>query len=462
MQLNNISKIACGVCVALLGAGTLASSAQNTQTGYFLDGYTYRFQMNPAMGNDQNFVTMPALANVNLGMQGNLHLRNVLYNVNGQTTTFMNPGVSVSEAMSGFSDVNKLGLNVGMTILGAGFKAWGGYNTVAVNVRTTANVGVPYALFSLLKEGVANSTYDITDFNVRANAYAEIALGHSRQITPEWRVGGTLKFMLGGGNIDARFHDAQLTLGENDWSIRSDAQINASVKGLSYKTKLNSHTGNEYVSGMEVNGTGLNGFGMALDAGVVYKPKVLKDWSFSFAVLDFGFISWNNNVVATTNGVKSFNTDRYTFSVDGDAPNSFKNEWKSMRDDLTSLYELENKGDMGSRTTMAAATFNIGAQYTLPLYRRLTFGLLNTTRAMGKFTTTDFRLSANVAPVDIFSASANIAVGTYGFSFGWMANLHVTGFNLFVGMDHTPGKLAKQGVPLSSNAQVNVGMNFLF
>lgn len=461
MQLN-ITNIFRGVCVALLGAGTLAGTAQNTQTGYFLDGYTYRFQMNPAMANERNFVSMPALANVNLGIQGNLHLRNVLYNVDGKTTTFLNPGVSVQEAMSGFSDMNKIGANVGMTLLGGGFKAWGGYNTVAVNMKTTVNAGVPYALFSLLKEGVANTTYDISDFNVRANAYAEIAFGHSRQITPEWRVGGTLKFLLGGGNVDARFNDAQLTLGENDWTIRSDAQINASVKGLTYKTKFNSHTGNEYVSGAKIDGAGLNGFGMALDAGVVYQPKALKDWTFSFAVLDFGFIGWSNNMVATTNGPKTFNTDKYTFSVDDDASNSFSNEWKVMRDDLTALYELENKGDAGSRTTMLNATFNIGAQYTFPLYRPLTFGLLNTTRAMGKFTTTDFRLSANVAPVDIFSASANIAMGTYGFSFGWMANLHVTGFNFFVGMDHTTGKLAKQGVPLSSNMQVNLGMNFLF
>lgn len=450
------------VCVALLGAGALAATAQNTQTGYFLDGYTYRFQMNPAMANDKNFVSMPALANLNIGMEGNLHLKNVIYNVDGRTTTFLNPNVSVQEALSGFSDVNKLGLNMGMTLLSGGFKAWGGYNTVAVNVKTTANVGIPYSLFSLLKEGVANTTYDISDFNVRANAYAEIALGHSRQITPEWRVGGTLKFLLGGGNVDARFNNAQLTLGENDWSIQADAQVDASVKGLYYKTKINSNTGNEYVSGVDIDGAGLNGFGMALDAGVVYQPEALPDWEFSFAVLDFGFIGWNNNMVATTNGQKSFNTDRYTFNVDDDAPNSFSNEWDVISDDLSALYELENKGDMGSRTTMLNATFNIGAQYTFPLYRRLTFGLLNTTRAMGKFTTTNFRLSANVAPVDIFSASANIAMGTYGFAFGWMANLHVTGFNLFLGMDHTAGKLAKQGVPLSSNMEVNLGMNFLF
>lgn len=33
---------------------------------------------------------------------------------------------------------------------------------------------------------------------------------------------------------------------------------------------------------------------------------------------------------------------------------------------------------------------------------------------------------------------------------------------MFLGMDHTLGKLAKQGLPLSSNAAVNLGINFPF
>ena len=41
-------------------------------------------------------------------------------------------------------------------------------------------------------------------------------------------------------------------------------------------------------------------------------------------------------------------------------------------------------------------------------------------------------------------------------------NVNVTGFNMFVGMDHFMGKLTKQGLPLSSNASVNMGINIPF
>lgn len=167
-------------------------------------------------------------------------------------------------------------------------------------------------------------------------------------------------------------------------------------------------------------------------------------------------------MLATTNGEKTFNTDKYTFNPDDDAPNSFKNEWDKIKDDISAIYELDDAGDRGGRTTALHATMNLAAQYEFPLYKPLTFGLMNTTRFGGDFTWTDFRLSANVAPCKVFSAAVSLGAGTYGVSFGWLANLHVTGFNLFIGTDHTPGKLAKQGVPLSSNAQVNFGINFPF
>lgn len=451
------------IVASVIAVGTIASaSAQNTRSGYFIDDYTYRFEQNPAFGNSQNFIAMPGLGNINVSMNGTLGINDVLYNVDGRTTTFMNPQISASEVMSNIGDNNRVGADVKVTLLAAGFKSWGGYNTIAINARSGLGAMLPGELFSLLKEGVSNKEYNISDVNAFANAYAEIAFGHSHQINKEWRVGGNLKFLLGGANIDAKLKNARLALGENDWTITSDAEINANIKGLTYDTDINEDTKHEYVSGLDVDNTGLNGFGMALDLGAVYTPKALPDWSFSVALLDLGFISWNNNMVASTNGVKTFNTDRYTFNVDDDAPNSFDNEWDNIKNDLSALYELEDMGDNGGQTRMLGVTMNIGVQYTLPVYRALSFGLLNTTRIQRNFNWTDFRLSANIAPAKCIDGGVNMSVGTFGVGFGWIVNFHTTGFNMFLGMDRTLGKLAKQGVPLSSNASVNLGINFPF
>lgn len=449
------------IAALMIAAIPALTVAQETYSGYFVDGYAYRFRMNPAFGNDStSFVSIPGVGNANVAARGNLHVKDVFYNVDGRTTTFLNPGVSASELMSNLSNNNRVGADINITVLAGGFKAWGGYNTVSINGHGMVNLRAPKELFRLLKEGVKNDTYDISNLSAQATGYAEMAFGHSRQINKQWRVGGTFKMLFGIGNMDAQLKNATLNLDPNGWVIQSDAMVRTNFKNAKYKTDINKDTGHEYVSGIDLDGAGMTGFGIGFDLGAVYTLN--SDWEFSASLLDLGFIHWSDNILATTDGVKEFTTDRYTFNVDKDADNSFDNEWKRMKNSLTSLYELDNAGNTGGRTTGLAATLNLAAQYTLPVYRNLNFGLVNTTRINGPYTWTDFRLSANVAPVKMFSASANFDIGTYGAGFGWMLNYHYTGFGLFLGMDHTLGKLSKEGVPLSSNASVNFGMNVLF
>ena len=454
--MNKYIKTAIISATAVLSFGAVA---QNTNSSYFTEGYTHRYQLNPAFDNEKNFISIPGVGNINVATHGTIGLDNIFYSVDGKTTTFMNPAVDAS-FLNDINDVSRLAGDVNINLLSAGFKAFNGYNTVSINVRGNLNTHLPKTIFSFMKEGVENKTYDISDFDAHADVYGEIALGHSHKLGDKWRVGGAVKFLLGGANIDAKFNKAELTLGEDEWSAITNAEVQASVKGLTYEHDINKETGHEYVSGMDVDGTGLNGFGMAFDLGAEFKPN--QDWAFSAALLDLGFINWNNNMVASTGGDKSFTTSTYSFNVDEDAPNNFSDEFDMMMNDLSALYELEDEGDAGSRTTTLGATLNLGAEFTLPVYRNLKFGLLNSTRIQGDYSWTEFRLSANINPVKPFSAGANFAVGTYGCSFGWLMNVNVTGFNMFVGMDHFMGKLTKQGLPLSSNASVNMGINIPF
>jgi len=455
MKLNNIT---CRMAIVALMTGCVFPlTAQNLATGYFDDNYAYRFQLNPAFSGTGNhgFVSMPGLGNLNVGLNGNTGLDHFLYNINGKTTTFLHPDVDAATFVDGLKDRTRLGVDLRETVLAGGFKAFGGYNTVAVSARANIGVYLPKDLLRLAKEGATNSSYDIGNLGAQGTAWAEIALGHSHDINSQWRVGGALKILIGGGNIEANFHNANLTLGEDTWTATVDAELNNSVKNLNYKMDYNDRTQRNYVSGFDYGSFGLNGMGAAIDLGGVFTLN--RDWQFSASILDLGFISWNTNNLATTNGPQTVVTDRYSFDVD-----DFDNTFDKLKDDLTMLYQLDNAGDQGGRTTMLGTTLNFGAEYTLPVYRRLTFGLLNTTRIQGDYSWTDFRLSANVRPVNCFSAAVNLGVGTFGASFGWMLNFSTTGFNLFLASDVTPGKLAKQGVPLNSNANVNLGINFPF
>ena len=453
------------IAVAVLGVASTAATAQNLNSGYFNDGYLYRHDLNPAFGNDQKYVAFPALGNFNLGLRSNLGVDNILYNVNGRTVLFLHPDVSDSQFLSGINDKNRIGETLKLQLFGTGFKAFGGYNTIEINARQNLNVDLPGSLLRLAKEGLQNKTYDISDFSAHADAYAELAFGHSRQIDDKLRVGAKVKVLLGVGNVDANFNKASLTLGENEWSGVTNAEIQANLKSMAFLTETTERgpegqkTPHTYVNDIDIDSWGIAGFGLGFDLGAEYKLD--QNWSFSAALLDLGFIGYSNNYVASTNGDHEIHTGKYLFNLDDDADNSFERECDRLVEDLSALYELQDNGNTGGRTKALAATMNLGVQYTPDFYKKLTIGLMNSTR-MGKYGWTEFRLSANVSPVKAFSASATFAAGTFGTSFGWLLNAHPTGFNFFLGMDHTLGNLAKQGVPLSGKADVHLGINIPF
>lgn len=444
---------------ALMLAASLSLSAQTTYSGYFLEDYNYRFQMNPAFGNEQTFFSVPGIGNINEATHGTIGVKNIIFPLDGKTVLFTNPDIPVNDVMKNIKERNRLGSNLKFDAMTVGFKAFGGYNNVSLSAVANLETSIPGTFFSLAKEGLANKTYDIHNMFGNVNAYGQLALNHSREIkqVPGLRVGATLKFLLGVGNVDFRFNEAQLELGENEWIARTNADIYASVGGLRFDKKHSDKTGRDYVSGANLDdGFSLNGFGMGLDLGGEYKWR---DFNFSLALVDFGFISWGKTKYASTDGTQTFTTDAYVFNPSDEADNSFSKEWDRFTAGLSELYELREMPEMSSRTKMLAATLNVGASMIFPYYRNLTFGLLNTTRINGDYSWTQFRLSANVRPVKMLSVNVNGAVGTFGGSFGWLLNFHTTGFNLFAGMDHTLGKLTKQYVPLNPNTAFNFGIN---
>ncbi len=457
--MKSTPKFAIALVVCIMS--TTSAMTQSSYSGYFIDGYLYRYTINPAIANKKSYIALPALGNHNISLKGNLALTDVLYQINNQTVTFLHPDLSTNEVLKNIEDNNQLGLNVKMQLLSAGFKAFNGYNTIGFSARGNAYISVPGELFRMAKEGVTNKTYDISALNSHLDAFFELSLGHTHQISEKFHVGATLKVLIGGGNLDAQFNKAELVLDEDEWIITLDAQVESSMKGFKYETDINENTNNSYVSGANLDDIGfINGRGFAVDLGMLYQPN--DNISLSASVVDLGFIQWNNNVVATTHGEKVFKSGDYIFNVDENQENNFDDEIQRIGNELTALFELNNTGDQGVISKGIGTTINLGSSYTLPSYKKLTFGLLSTTRLQKNFNWTDVRFSLNWTPCNSFSGSLASGYGSLGASLGGIVNVQLKGFNLFVGMDQIIGKISKQYIPLSGDGTVHVGLNILF
>ena len=462
-----ISKFILLLIIAVYGT---AASAQHFRSVYFLEGATYAHQNNPAFMPERGYVSIPGLGKINAGVQGNVGLSNFIFPYDDpegkySTVTFLNSAVSRDEFLSGLSSKNFIEMNIDLTPLSFGFFAWGGYNTFDVSVRSHSFFDIPYELFDFLKTGmddIDGTSYSISNLRFSSTNYAEIALGHSHKIDDKLQVGAKLKLLLGAGYVDANVSQLDLYMSKDKWELTSEASLSVGAGGGSFQTEVDEN-GNK-ITGFDLGNAGLGGVGAGIDLGATY--KVIDNLIVSAAVLDLGFISWKQtlqgatiNKTFTYEGFEDFkiNTDNE------DDPQSLGNQFSDLSDDLVGLINLYDEGAVSGEITGLASTINIGADYTMPFYDKLSIGILSSTRLNKEYTWTEGRLGATVMPLEWFDFSLNYGISKHGSSMGWIMNIHPKGFNLFIGSDNMLTKVTPQFIPVNNlKANIYAGINITF
>ena len=165
------TKIYTLLTAAVLAGSCLTASAQALHSGYFLEGYTFRHQLNPAFSAERNYISIPVLGNINIGTQGNVGLGTFLYPQNDQLVTFMHSSINGQEFLDGLKNNNRINANINLTLLSAGFKAWGGFNTIELGLRSNTGMALPpflrntcKAVYSLPKSSTPNKPHYPTHF----------------------------------------------------------------------------------------------------------------------------------------------------------------------------------------------------------------------------------------------------------------------------------------------------------
>ena len=476
IRMKSRNKIIIGAVLSFFSLGVI-NAQQGLQSSYFMEGSLFRHELNPAFASLQSYVSMPALGQIGAGARGNLGLSNLFYYRNGKTVTYLHPDVSTMEVLNGINDNNKVQLDVKTQIIGVGFRGLGGFNTIGLSARVFAGMHVPYDLFALTKD-LQNKSYQIGGVGLLAQGYAELAIGHSHRIDEHWSVGGKFKLLIGAARASADLQELTLDLqGTNQWTASAHAVVETNIKGLSTTTAHKSYNdpdknqlkntatgetyGYETIDKFNMDKAGIGGLGMAVDLGAEYDfADIVPGLKVSLACLDLGFINWNVSRMIKNNGERFIFDGFHDIQVNGGPGRKASDQADELADRLVDLYRLQDQGDQGSRIHGIGATLNIGCEYALSVYDKLRFGFLSSTRLLGDYTWNEERLSVNYAPADFFDFNINGAVGSFGPSLGWMINLHPVGFNFFIGMDHTLGKVSKQFIPLSSNASFMMGINF--
>ena len=451
-----------------MAAAILPTSAQELRTSYFMETSNYRHQMNPALL-DSPYVGL-LFSNINIGMTGNIGAKQFIFDTNGlpgytgnyRYTTFMDPNVDAKTFLNKLHDKNRFDLYLNYNLFSVGFKAWGGVNLLELNLRSNTNLTLPKGLFEFAKTAGEKEHYEFGGLGMRTQNYMELALGHSRDINKQWRVGGKLKFLIGAAYADFTADNVTLDMTEDAWRIQSNAQVKASLLKsdvIHEDPSKNSADGRPRVKELDNFGFSLPGFGMALDLGVTYKP--IENLTLSAAITDLGFISWKNTHHASSQGDYTFDGfNNIYIGSDKDQTEDIDDQFDQIGDDLEEMFSVYDDGTK-TATQVLAATLNVGAEYKLPAYDKLKFGFLYTSRIHGKYSWHQGMLNVGVRPVKWFECNVNGAVTSTGVTAGGMLSLKAPHFNFYIAADRFFSKMGKQGVPLnSSNGNITFGMTF--
>lgn len=405
----------------LLFAGK--ASAQSLQSSFFLDNYTYSYQLSPAALPDclDGFFGF-AIDNINLGANSNLGLGSVLFpvTIDGKQTlvTGLHSAVDADTFLNKLDDDNVIDLNAAVNVLSFGTRKDNKFYTFELNVRSDVSTDIPKDIFSLLKlGGTRDDRYVIKNTALNTTNYVELVGGYSNQLDNNWRLGGRVHLIAG-------IADASITVPEAIADVSGDLAIDASgtINLHAGKLKLPT-TPDGYVDldkDIKLNQLGIGGFGAAADFGAAYRSD---KWMVDLSVLDLGAIYWSQGNVAEANYSGTVSIDDF---------------------DPATLFKVTDTAD--SKMLGLSPRINAGARYRI--FPALSAGVLGTVRA-GRYSWYETRAGLTYTPGSFFSIAATGGVNSYGPCFGAALNLNVACFNLYLGTDSIMTSFSPQLIPIN-------------
>ena len=428
---------------------TVGAAAQNPSS-YFMEGSTFRSQLNPAFAPQRGYVNFPVLGGIQVGMSGNISLDKIFYPRDGKLVTLLDSSVSAAEALSGLKDKNLLGADTRINVIGFGAYTKNRKNfwSFDLNVRANAEANIPYSLFDFIKNGQEGR---ISDIGVISDSYLEAAFSYSFPLLDDrLYVGVRGKFLAGIVRAKSNFNRFDVSLNEDRWAVEADGSLDISAAGLEATTEMNDSGEMVYTfDDIDFKPTSPTGYGFAVDLGATY--DILPDLQASLAINDLGFIGWGKGNTLSGRSVKNMEFTGVT--VDGEGTSS-------QPDFNLDVLEFQ-KQEASSATRMLRATVNAGLEYKM-WQNRASVGLLYTMRFWEYKTLHNITGSVNFRPIDWFHLTGSYTVtGNNGGALGLALNLCPGWINFFVATDVLMAKHTPQWIPIrQSSMNVTLGLGF--
>jgi len=420
------------VSVALL-TGSMALTAQEVNTLYFLENAPMRSHFNPAlMPVSSGYIVFTPLGYTSLWVGNNsMALHDYIYTKNGKTITALNQS-ETGKFLNKLHTNNLNNLDMTTTILGFGARTKkGGYFHGGIYLRADAGLNIPK---SIAKTFISDEFIGIdltkpltmSGLSLSAQAYMEVSGGYTRPLNDEWTIGGKLKFLVGLANANININkftfsttdkgaEAHINM-QGDLGIATfggldpAALLPAQGEGLieNFDKRMSAFTA-PLKSGNIMSIIRPAGYGAAIDFGFTYKP--IKYLQISAAINDLGFIYWTNAVKGKVKGDMAFNgVGTIELKTDENGKINTEAIGNQISENLRNyVNSLETEAGAGGYARMTRARLNIGID-GLFWENRVGVALLSQTKLYNYKLYEELTIGGFFRPVNWFNIAASYSL----------------------------------------------------
>lgn len=437
------------------------ASAQRANSLYFLEQTPFHNQWNPAMPTKYSGFGL-GLSSISMSIKSDLAFSDLFTpsSDGSELYSFLHPSVNKNDFVNGLKDLTCIGLSYSMDVLNIGVRVKDSYFSFHSGLSLDAGAGIPKDVFRMFLLGMdqdkASTTFNLTDMNIHAMAYAKTGIGYSRKIGSIFTAGINANYLQGLADMRMEFDRLTVDATQTQWDVTSNGYIQMAVPADLAEFQYNE---NGYFDGIEsAENSSFSsqkaGSGFSVDLGVTAKP--LHFLTLSAALIDLGSISWDAANIQRAEADNSYTYDGMALNDEAES------SMPDATDDFEDLIHFE-KGSPKAYKTRLTSKLNIGAEAGI-LKDHITFGLLSQTAFAENETYQDITLSTNFKPSGSFQTALTYSLlhGKMS-SFGAAMTTKILIFNFFAAADYIPIKYSAQMIPLdNSYFNMQFGLNLLF
>ncbi len=448
--------------------------AQNAMSLYFLETIPQSNFTNVAHAPRANIVIgVPVINSIFLRHNSNLAINRLVQSHDGNAISVLNKHYDFDKIYSKIGKRAYIKDNIEISPIFFGFRMnHSGYLTVSISEKIKTNIRFDKDVFSMADKTFPDgSKYDLHRTGIDFQAYQELAVGYSRNLSQKLRIGGRIKLLQGLSAIKTDITRFDLTTTKRYWDVGVDGAVyssgpldittnpDGSIDEVSLKKEIED---GDIVTLIKDNALNFANNGIAVDLGATY--QINDAFSVAASVNDLGFIRWRKNLNSL-----HLNGD-YRFEgaiVNNDNIDTVKVISETILDSLKqhANYHTENQ----AFTTGLGTNINIGGQYHVN--HAISVGLLSRSTIGKEFFYQVFNISTNFNFYGAFTASLNYNIAITGENTAGLAlGLRAGMVQFYTVLDHIPTSLNKYNIDGSEipaptdGRQLNfmLGVNILF